>query len=1079
MDASTAKRRKLSHASGGLALSAGVTSTSTASAFVEATQDLLHDVQLDYGQVFDGVDQTLRQFKDAIEALEPHEPAPVSSLICDHGYLTDSSQIGDVTASFEKKEKITIPYPIRPPKDSPYKLSFAKPANVNVVGSYQLKTMVKTQSDVAVDMIVVMPRDCFQEKDFRDGRYFMKRSYYLATIAAGLRGAFSSSFDFSFRCLHGNELLPVLEARSKGTKSDKSDKSDKKTYAIRVIPCAPEDLFPASKLSPASNTTKDSTAPTPYYNSTLRAESLYSSYLKLLNSTAKSCGGFKDACILGRIWLQQRGLGEAGFSHFEWAVLVALLLQGGGRKGDAILSSSMNATQIFKATIQYLALTNFQKKTVVIGSKASVEGLKQGGPVLYDAAREHNILFRVSAWSSGFLQQHAKWALASLKNDTLDQFDSLFIIKVDQMLQEFDLVVKAKTPSETSLPTTFPGQAVSRAFSEKLHRTIKKALGDRAQLVHLVMPKRSAWPVSAKRSGTGDDSVLVGIILDSTHAPRRMDLGPSVEEKADAAKYRDFWGEKAELRRFQDGNILESVQWDETSPMSIPEQIVRYSAKLHLSLQGDDLEFHGGGSFSSVARISASDSQYYTAARQGFEALEKEIREIEDLPLHVRQVAPVSPELRYASLRPPKPASRLPMDAIISFEASGKWTDNLAANQRLKIAFLLKLGSSLSEANPEITTHLGVDQVEHEIRNLAFLDVSYEGGFTFRLRVQSDVEEKALENQLKNKQLDRNVHAEAAESLAICRRLFTNLPLHNQTVSTWCTRFPPLSDSMRLLKYWFSCHKLACHFSEELLELFVLRAFLTPYPWQTPTSAMTGFLRAMQALARWDWTDEPLVIDHAESLTSSDRSAIMARYQEVRRQDPRMNRVVLFVATSHDTSGTSYTLNGPSRVVANQMTKLARSACELVKSKGIDLDPRSLFQSSSKHFDVVIRLDPKVLKSILRDDGTKHSHFRNLEERSAKLALPLVNHPAKALLDELNTMYANALVFFHGAEDDGVIAGLFNPELGRRTRKVDMPCAYKPGSEEGSLDVDRRSMIAEIARIGGDLVEKIEVREGI
>lgn len=29
-----------------------------------------------------------------------------------------------------------------------------------------------------------------------------------------------------------------------------------------------------------------------------------------------------------------------------------------------------------------------------------------------------------------------------------------------------------------------------------------------------------------------------------------------------AAKFRQFWGEKAELRRFQDGNIAEAVVWE-------------------------------------------------------------------------------------------------------------------------------------------------------------------------------------------------------------------------------------------------------------------------------------------------------------------------------------------------------------------------------------------------------------------------------------------------------------------------------------------------------------------------------------
>ncbi|KAI1863457.1 uncharacterized protein JN550_009568 [Neoarthrinium moseri] len=1059
MEASTAKRRKLSHGGGGPAFLAGASSGSASSALIEATQELVNDVQVDYGQAFEGVDQTLRQFKETIEALEPHDPELITK----------------ITASFQKNEKITVPYPSpRPAKDSPYKLSFAKPSQVNVVGSYQLRTMVRSQPDMSVDMIVVMPASIFQDKDYRDGRYFLKRSYYCAYIAAGIRKS-APSFDIAFDHLEGNQLLPVAVVRPKGTKSDK------KGYAIRIIPCAPDGLFPTAKLGLTSSNTKDSTKPTPFYNSTLRAESLFVPYLRLLNNAAKSCPAFREACMLGRIWLQQRGFGsslsEGGFGHFEWAVLVALLLQGGGRKGEAVLSSALNSSQLFKATMQYLALTNLQKKPVVFGSQSAPDSLRQNGPVVWDAAREHNLFFKMTSWAVNFLQQQAKWSLAGLKSDSLDQFDSLFVVKVDQMLQTFDLVVKIRSTAQCDDSGGDTSRGVAWDFAERLHRVLKRALGDRAQLVHAVLPKHTAWSVTANPPGKKGGDILIGVVTDPSLVARKMDLGPSVEQKEEAAKYRDFWGEKAELRRFQDGSILESIEWNLDSERSIPEQIIRYAAKKHFTLQGDDLSFFGANSFSKVAHLSYSDAQYFSAARQGFESLEKEIREVEDLPLHVRQVAPVAPELRYASLHPPSPASRLPMDIALSFEASGKWTDNVAANQRLKMAFLLKLGASLGETNPEIKTHIGLEQVNHDSRNIAFLDVSYEDGFVYRIRLQSDVDEKILETQLRNKQLDRQALQDAAESLAICKRLYTNLPLHSQTLSTWCTRYPPLSDSIRMLKYWFSCHRLASHFNEELIELFALRAFITPSPWQVPTSAMTGFLRAIHLIARWDWIDEPLVIDHSESITAADRSAVSAQFHELRRQDPRMNRVVLFVATSHDTTGTAHTRNGPSRVVANQMTKLARSTCEAVKNKGVDLDPRSLFQSSLKHYDVVIRLNSKVLKAMMRDDGSKHSQFKNLDKLHGESGpLPLIELPAKTLAKQLNAIYSNAIVFFRGAGDDNIIAGLWNPEIGTRTRKVDMPCAYKPDGEGESLQVDREAILSEIARVGGDVIEKIEVK---
>ncbi|KAM0811962.1 putative U3 small nucleolar RNA-associated protein 22 [Seiridium cardinale] len=1062
MESSTAKRRKLSHGGAGPNSHRGGASTSATSAFVEATQELLDEVRVDYSQVFEGVDQTLHQFKETIENLGSHEP----------------ELIGTVTSQFEKDEKngkIKIPYPKpRPAKDSQYKLAFSKPAAFNVVGSYQLKTMVKSQPEFGIDMIIVMPKSLFQEKDYRDLRYFYKRSYYLAKVAASLREKFKESFDFSFDHLHSNTLLPVLLARPKGKKSDA-----KGAYAIRVIPCVEDNTFPPSKLSLGNNNIKDATSPTPFYNSTLRAESLFKSYLQLLNEAAKTCAAYKDACVLGKIWLQQRGFNSTvsggGFGHFEWAVLVALLLKSGGRKGEPVLSASLNASQLFKATIQYLAATSLQKKPVVIGTQADSDSIRQSGPVFYDAKREHNLFFKVSPWSANFLQRQAKWSLASLIDNSIDQFESLFIVKVDQVLQVFDVVFRTKIPSELSSSKSADHRGVAWDFSDRFYRVIKRALGDRSQLVHLALPKHSTWPVSAN-SSTINGNLLVGVVLDPSYATRKMDLGPSVEQKADAAKYREFWGDIAELRRFQDGSILESVQWDSESATSIPEQIIRYISRKHFLLQADDFSF-GGTTFSALARISNSDAKDFTEARNAFDALEKEIRAIEDLPLHVRQVAPACPELRSASVHPPNRVRRLPMGLIISFEASSKWTDNIAANQRLKIAFLLKLGDSLTESNPEIKTHLGLEQVEHDSQNIAFLDVLYEDGFAFRLRLQSDVEEKILEARLRNKQLERHVHAEAEKSLAIYSRTYTCLPLHNQTVSTWCTRYPPLSDTMRILKHWFGCHKMASHFNEELLELFALKAFITPFPWQTPTSAMTGFLRTLQLLARWDWPEEPLIVDHSDSTSPFDRASILARYQEVRRSDPRMNRIVLVVATPHDASGTAFTWNGPSRVVANQMTKLARSACELVKTKGVDLDPRALFQSSLRHFDFVIRLNSKAVKSLLRDDGAKHSQFKNLHGGHSSPSFPLAQHPTKALVDQLKEVYSNALVFFHGGEDDNVIGVLFNIELSKRTRKVDMPCAYKPSKEEGSLEVDRQTIIAEIARVGADLIEKIEVKE--
>lgn len=110
-----------------------------------------------------------------------------------------------------KTNRVMVPFPEpRPDKTTAYKLTYAKPSNINVVGSYPLKTMEKADSTMVIDMVVTIPASILQEKDYLNYRYFYKRAYYLACIAAGLQCEEDESFDLSMENLHGNDLQPVL-----------------------------------------------------------------------------------------------------------------------------------------------------------------------------------------------------------------------------------------------------------------------------------------------------------------------------------------------------------------------------------------------------------------------------------------------------------------------------------------------------------------------------------------------------------------------------------------------------------------------------------------------------------------------------------------------------------------------------------------------------------------------------------------------------------------------------------------------------------------------------------------------------
>jgi U3 small nucleolar RNA-associated protein 22 len=989
--------------------------------------------------------------------------------------------------------------------------------------------MVTTQKSHGVDMVLVLPQEILQEKDYLDLRYFYKRAYYLAVVAATLRKELGGEAQLSFEHLNGNPLCPVLAIQPGASKPRNSD-TKTLDYRIRIIPCAPDGFFPKAKLHLGASLVRKgregeanvAAEPTPFYTSTLVAETCYLSYLKVLRQAEKKCVGFKNACILGRIWLQQRGFGgdisQGGFGHFEWAVLLALLLQGGESKGHAALSASLSSTQLFKALIQFLSVTNFAEKPCIFGpGTADLESLLETGPILYDSARQLNIAFKMGPWSAALLHQHAKWTRALLADSTADQFNPTFILKTDVPSHNFDLIARLDS-TRASMETGSDSRGQTWQLSTKVYRILKRALadteiGERARLIHLQTQPCQPWPLTEEPKAPGMSPLEIGILFDPVNMARTVDRGPSAgasaEEKEECEKFRKFWGDKAELRRFERDTIRETLIWTSTTPFDLCEEIMRYVLGLHLRIGQlhDEITVYGN-SLPSILSLKPADTSLFNVAKKAFGTFERDIRDLDELPLRVRQIAPICAELRHASVKPPTFGSSKsgprPLECVISFEASGKWPESLVAIQRTKIAFLLMIGKLLENSKPgEIKTHIGLEDAKYETENPAFLDVLYESGPSFRLRIHSDLEESLLERQVKDKTAEQYLRQRATTLLATFRRLYTNLPLHNQYISTSATRFPALSPTIRLVKHWFNAHKLSYHFTEEFIELAVLHVFLTPYPWDAPTSASTGFQRTLLFLAHWDWRSEPLILDTSGEMPASDRTSIATRLEAWRKIDPNMNHTVLFVATAQEPSGVAWTtLDGqpkPSKVVAARMTALAKSASRLIREQGVELDCRRLFVPSLKDYDVLIHLNSKALKSTLKtyatidpeeDESVERPKFKNLDERTGLEPLPLAQHPAEVFLEHLSAVYGGPLVFFRGGAEDNTIGAIWNPQMQRRTFRINLPTSYKPvagqkrakdgedgeGEEEELVEVNRDAILAEIARIGADLVDKIEIK---
>lgn len=130
---------------------------------------------------------------------------------------------------------------------------------------------------------------------------------------------------------------------------------------------------------------------------------------------------------------------------------------------------------------------------------------------------------------------------------------------------------RAATPAGTLVGCS--DQVTARAVEDAAEAAMSQALGNRALLVRSIRRRLPpGWMAGGASSDAGSADgacgewapLWLGAILDTAEAPRLVDVGPPAEDKAASQAFRAFWGDKSELRRFQDGVIAESVVWDRT-----------------------------------------------------------------------------------------------------------------------------------------------------------------------------------------------------------------------------------------------------------------------------------------------------------------------------------------------------------------------------------------------------------------------------------------------------------------------------------------------------------------------------------
>lgn len=193
-----------------------------------------------------------------------------------------------------------------------------------------------------------------------------------------------------------------------------------------------------------------------------------------------------------------------------------------------------------------------------------------------------------------------------------------------------------------------------------LQQVIETALSKRISLFQFAHKSFDLWDVSSEPpiiSKEEPDFLEVGLLLDEENAFNRIERGPPADSP-EAKRFQKFWGEKSELRRFDDGAICECVVWNAKSikdQRHIIESILKYILNRHFKispkscnlvmsqldclLQLPSLRFKNGIPYGTGEKISQM-------VCRNFDSFAKKLRTLDNLPLSISSVQGINAHFR-------------------------------------------------------------------------------------------------------------------------------------------------------------------------------------------------------------------------------------------------------------------------------------------------------------------------------------------------------------------------------------------------------------------------------------------------
>ncbi|XP_068994430.1 nucleolar protein 6 [Embiotoca jacksoni] len=997
------------------------------------------------------------------------------------------------------------------PKTTKGKFHMAPPASVDLIGSYPLGTCTKPH--IMVDLAVTIPADVLHPKDVVNQRYPRKRALYLAGLAQYLASS-SDIGTMRYSCLHGNRLRPVLLL----TPPDANFSS----FTVRVHASPPPGFFKPSRFHPQRNNIRtewytglqtsqpeNSEPPTPHYNSSVLGDLLPRAHLQFLSAVSSQCSAFTDGVALLKVWLRQRELdqGTGCFNGFLASMLLAYLLM------THRISNTMTAYQLLRNSLNFLVSTDLTVKGITLAkdpdsTAPSLAEFHDAFQVVFvDPSGHLNMCADMTACTYKQLQHEASVSMQFWDNPTVDGFHSLLmtpkpmirtsdhvfllceLVKLQSSCKKLNLLSELMDHSGDYVHTALPFilSLLQRGLGQRIHLLTHSLSPDAEWSVESEAPKFKAQP-----------PLSFGLLLTPELSASVLERGPPADSPK-AAEFRQLWGPRSELRRFQDGAITEAVLWDGESVCQqrlVPRQIITHLLQLHADIPESCVRYVGAmvdDVIETGSEVPSTGEEESLLVVQSYDDLSRKLWRLEGLPLSITAVQGAHPALRYTQVFPPRqlkldysffdrekisralvpkegkpcPAYITPITVICHVEGSGKWPHDRLAIRHIRAAFHIQLAELLKRHHKytcwPCPTHLDV----------------WKDGLVFRIQVAYHREPQVLRESVNAEGLlvvRDNEEAQAVEMSTVHKPLLTS------TLHGLQQQHPCFGAVCRLAKRWLGAQLFSDDVTEDTADLLVASLFLQPAPFTPPSSPQVGFLRFLHLLSSFDWRNNPLVVDFNNQLTAADYTEIKNGFMASRDSLP-----VMFIATSKDKKRSMWTRRAPSVQMLQRAMTVAAESLKVLERQLMDgsqtQDVRVAMRPPLDAYDVLIHLNPKQVPLLNQAvDPPTVTFSRGVMSGGAQSggALPVVDYnPVSLYLAELREAFGDLALFFCDPFGGTVVAVLWKPKafvpVPFKTSQVSARSVEVTGDEAKTIP-NVEAILQDFRVMGKDLVKSVDAK---